>query len=68
MRRRRFIGLIAGAASWPMTAHGQQDLPVVGYLITLSEQQAVHMLAAFRVGLDQGGCRRSKRKPGPSMG
>jgi putative ABC transport system substrate-binding protein len=50
--RRKFI---ASLIAWPSAAAAQQAFPVIGYLSTLSERQAAHMLAAFRAGLKEGG-------------
>ena len=44
MRRREFITLLgASAAAWPVAAHAQQRLPVVGYLDTASASTTAHL-------------------------
>jgi putative tryptophan/tyrosine transport system substrate-binding protein len=56
MKRREFIGLLGGAAAWPLIGRAQSgDVPVVGYLNSAREQQYVHLTAAFRKGLADGG-------------
>ena len=55
IRRRDFISLLGGAAAWPMAARGQQAMPVVGYLDLASAQSTVHLVAAFRKGLEENG-------------
>jgi putative tryptophan/tyrosine transport system substrate-binding protein len=32
MRRREFIAVISGAVTWPLVAHAQQPMPVIGFL------------------------------------
>jgi len=43
MRRRDFIGGIAGSAAWPLAAGAQQAaLPVIGYLGSSSRERRTH--------------------------
>jgi putative tryptophan/tyrosine transport system substrate-binding protein len=53
MRRREFISLLGGAVAWPVGAHGQQTLPVVGYLGTVASDAV--RVSSFRDGLRQSG-------------
>ena len=56
MKRREFITLVGGAAAvWPVVAHAQQTLPVIGYLHAASAASFVRPLAAFKAGLKEGG-------------
>jgi putative ABC transport system substrate-binding protein len=50
MKRREFIGLLGGAACWPIAASAQQPMPVIGYL-GIAQPDAARM-AAFRQGLN----------------
>src|SRR5262245_35721992 len=58
MRRREFVGLIGGAAAWPMVAGAQQrTMPVIGWLSGVSSDspQSQSSLDDFRRGLGEGG-------------
>jgi putative tryptophan/tyrosine transport system substrate-binding protein len=56
MRRREFISVVGGAASWPLAARAQQrTMPVIGYLDTASASITAHLVAAFRQGLSVAG-------------
>jgi putative tryptophan/tyrosine transport system substrate-binding protein len=54
MRRRQFITLIGGTATWPLAARGQQPrLPVIGLLQLAGE--AFYNVSGFRQGLKEAG-------------
>jgi putative tryptophan/tyrosine transport system substrate-binding protein len=55
MRRRELLGALAGAASWPIAARAQQTRPVIGFLNAASANQFVHVVDAFRLGLNEMG-------------
>ena len=56
MKRREFIGLVGGAAAWPVAARAQQPaMPVIGFLSTGSFQQSRDYLPAFHQGLAKTG-------------
>ena len=57
MKRRDFIGLIGGAAAWPLAAQGQQaaNLPLVVVIVVAGEQTANARNASIREGLKQAG-------------
>jgi putative ABC transport system substrate-binding protein len=55
MRRREFITLVGGAATWPMAARGQQSMPVVGLLGAASAEGFAARLVEVRKGLGETG-------------
>jgi putative ABC transport system substrate-binding protein len=56
MDRRQFIGLVGGAAAWPLAAQAQQpSIPVIGWLGAAGPESNVASMAAFRRGLSDTG-------------
>jgi putative ABC transport system substrate-binding protein len=51
MRRREFIGLVGGAAAWPVLAQAQHPMPVVGILYSAPIDSLGDETSAFRAGL-----------------
>jgi putative tryptophan/tyrosine transport system substrate-binding protein len=52
MRRREFLGVLSGAAAWPLASRAQQPMRVIGLLSARSPASEV---AAFRQGLAESG-------------
>src|SRR5262245_8945855 len=55
MRRREFMALVGSAATWPLTAHAQQAMPVIGYIGTGSRESDAFRMPSFHQGLKETG-------------
>jgi putative ABC transport system substrate-binding protein len=55
IRRRDLISLLGGAAAWPIAAHTQQRVPVIGFLNGEEATEYTTFVAAFRQGLSETG-------------
>jgi putative ABC transport system substrate-binding protein len=56
MRRREFVGLVGGAAAWPLAVRAQQPaMPVIGFLHSGLPAAYAPMVIGFRQGLDKAG-------------
>ena len=60
MRRREVIAGLGSTALWPLAAHGQGNMPVVGYLSSFSPEINRKFTEAFRAGLDEAGFREGR--------
>ena len=56
MKRREVLGVIGGAAAWPLAARAQQKaMTVIGVLSTGSPSVSSGLFMAFRQGLSEAG-------------
>src|SRR3954464_277448 len=55
MKRRECLGVLGGAAAWPLVARGQQAMPTIGFLNTGSHGPVARAVEAYRGGLRESG-------------
>jgi putative tryptophan/tyrosine transport system substrate-binding protein len=55
MRRREFIGVLGGAAAWPVAALAQRRMPMIGFMSSISPEELAGPLAGFHKGLSEAG-------------
>jgi ABC-type uncharacterized transport system substrate-binding protein len=52
MKRRKFLGLVAGGIAWPVIGWSQQTMPLIGFLSSRSPEDSKPHLAGFLRGLE----------------
>jgi hypothetical protein len=53
MKRSEFIRFIGGAAAWPLAAHSEQAIPVIGFVGLETSDVFATRLREFRKGLNE---------------